>query len=373
MDIKRTELYDKHVAMHAKMVPFAGYEMPISYTTISEEHLNVRQNVGIFDVSHMGEFMVEGDEALSFIQAISSNNASRLEIGDAQYSCLPNHQGGIVDDFILYRLDDSDLNGHGQRFMMVVNASNIEKDWDWIHQFKPDSVKITNESDQMGILAVQGPRATELMKLITDEAVEDVPYYKFITGTVAGIDDVIISSTGYTGSGGFELYVKSKHMPVIWDAIFATQPLTGVMPAGLGARDTLRLEMGYCLYGNDINEHTSPLEAGLGWITKLTKEADFPSKQSLIAQKAQGVEKKLVGFIMQDKRIPRKDYRILDTNGHPIGEVTSGSQSPSLDVPIGMGYVKKDFAMQDNLILIDFGKKQLEARIVKLPFYLANK
>jgi aminomethyltransferase len=370
MQTKKTALYDKHVAMGAKMVPFAGYEMPVSYTGITEEHLNVRQNVGVFDVSHMGEFIVEGAGALRFIQSISSNNADRLNVGDAQYSCLPNDKGGIVDDFILYRLDAPDLPDGHFRFMMVVNASNIEKDWEWIHRYKTDDVSIRNESDNWGILAVQGPRAADLISLITPENVREVPFYTFITGKVAGVENVIISATGYTGSGGFELYVKSEDMPTVWDAIFATRENTGVLPAGLGARDTLRLEMGYCLYGNDLNETTSPLEAGLGWITKLKKEEDFPSKSWLTAQKEQGIQKKLVGFKMDDKRIPRKDYPVFDLNGNEIGTVTSGTQSPSLNIPIGMAYVKKSFATPGTEILIDFGKKKQSARVVKMPFYL---
>jgi aminomethyltransferase len=370
MEIKKTELYDKHVDLGAKMHPFAGYEMPISYSSISEEHKNVRNNVGVFDVSHMGEFIVEGPDALHFIQSVSSNNAARLNVGDAQYSCLPNEKGGIVDDFILYRLDDADLPENSKRFMMVVNASNIEKDWDWIHHFKSDNVSIRNESDNWGILAVQGPKASDLLKRICDEKVEEIPFYKFITGKVAGIENVIISATGYTGSGGFELYVKSEFMPAIWDALFATKEETGVMPAGLGARDTLRLEMGYCLYGNDLNDTTSPLEAGLGWITKLKKEEDFPSKALLSAQKEQGLEKKLIGFKMDDKRIPRKDYPVLNEEGKEIGIVTSGTQSPSLDIPIGMAYIHKKYAVPGTGIQIDFGKKKRRAVVVKMPFYI---
>lgn len=373
MEIKKTELYEKHVALGAKMHPFAGYEMPISYSSISEEHLNVRNNVGVFDVSHMGEFIIEGKGALDFIQSISSNNAARLQAGGAQYSCLPNDNKGIVDDFILYRLNGSDLNENEHRFMMVVNASNIEKDWEWIHKFKTKNVTIRNESDKWGILALQGPKASALLSMITEKDVSNIPFYTFITGKVAGVKNVIISATGYTGSGGFELYVKSEHMPKIWDAIFATHKKTGVMPAGLGARDTLRLEMGYCLYGNDLGDHTSPLEAGLGWITKLKKEADFPSKSLLSTQKEQGLENKLVGFKMDDKRIPRKDYPILSPEGRDIGSVTSGTHSPSLDIPIGMGYVQKTYAIPGNQILIDFGKKQRSATIVKMPFYINSK
>ena len=373
MENKKTELYEKHLALGAKMHAFAGYIMPISYSTITEEHLNVRNNVGVFDVSHMGEFLVEGPGALDFVESVSSNDVSRLDIGDAQYACFPNDKRGIVDDFILYRLDDADLPAGENRYMMVVNASNIPKDWAWIHRKENENVRIIDFSDRMGILAIQGPKAANLLSMLTEEKVEDIPFYKFITGTVAGVDDVIISSTGYTGSGGFELYIKSEFMPAVWDAIFATRESTGVMPAGLGARDTLRLEMGYCLYGNDIDDSTSPLEAGLGWITKLQKEADFPSKTQLIAQKEQGIEKKLVGFVLEDKRIPRKDYPILSKEGNLLGRVTSGTHSPSLDVPIGMGYVQKSKAIPGTEILIDFGKKQLPAKIVKMPFYTQGK
>ena len=373
MESKKTALFEKHIALGARMHPFAGYEMPISYTGISEEHLNVRNNVGIFDVSHMGEFLVEGPEALAFLESVSSNDVSRLDIGDAQYSCLPNDKGGIVDDFILYRLDDTDLSAGEKRFMMVVNASNMQKDWDWIHRYKTDGVRITDLSDEMGILAIQGPKAVALLSMITDEPVSDIPFYKFITGTIAGVEGVIISATGYTGSGGFELYAANDKMPVLWDAIFSTRALTGVMPAGLGARDTLRLEMGYCLYGNDIDDTTTPLEAGLGWITKLKKESDFPSKEQLIAQKDQGIDKQLVGFIMEDKRIPRKDYLIYNEDEKPVGRVTSGTHSPSLDVPIGMGYVQKPLALSGTRIYIDFGKKRMPAHIVKIPFYSPGK
>lgn len=369
MQVKKTELYQKHVDLGAKMLPFAGYDMPVSYTTITEEHLNVRNNVGVFDVSHMGEFIIEGKGAMHFIQSISSNNAARLNIGDAQYSCLPNDKGGIVDDFILYRLDDTDLPEGAMRFMMVVNAANIQKDWDWIQKFKTTDVTIRDESDNWGILAVQGPKAAALLSRITDEEVGEIPFYNFITGTVAGVENVIISATGYTGSGGFELYAKSESMGLIWDAIFSTKEETGVMPAGLGARDTLRLEMGYCLYGNDLNDTTSPLEAGLGWITKLKKDEDFPSKEQFIAQKEQGLEKKLIGFKMDDKRIPRKDYPVLDADNQEIGIVTSGTQSPSLDLPIGMAYVKKSYAVPGTLLQIDFGKKKRNATVVKMPFY----
>lgn len=369
METKKTSLYDYHIGMNAKMAPFAGYYMPISYAGITEEHINVRENVGVFDVSHMGEFIVEGKNALAFVQSISSNDAERLHVGDAQYSCLPNDKGGIVDDFILYRLDDSDLEEGTYRFMMVVNASNIEKDWNWINQFLPEDTRLINRSDDYGILAVQGPKATALLRLLSDEKLEEIAFYSFIIGEIAGVKDVIISATGYTGAGGFELYAHNEDLPRLWEAIFATYEKTGVMPAGLGARDTLRLEMGYCLYGNDLNDTTSPLEAGLGWITKLNKHNQFPSRDFFISQKEQGLEKSLVGFIMEDKRIPRKGYPILDLGGQVIGEVTSGTHSPSLDVPIGMGYVKRSYALSESNIQVDFGRKSQMAKLIKLPFY----
>lgn len=369
MEVKKTSLYDHHIALNAKMAPFAGYYMPISYMGITEEHNNIRENVGVFDVSHMGEFIVEGKNALAFVQSISSNDAEKLQIGDAQYSCLPNDQGGIVDDFILYRMDNRDLGPDEQRFMMVVNASNIQKDWDWINRFLPGDTSLTNRSDDYGILAVQGPKATALLSRICDERLEDVSFYSFIIGEVAGVKDVIISATGYTGAGGFELYALNEDIPKLWEAIFSTQEETGVMPAGLGARDTLRLEMGYCLYGNDLNDSTSPLEAGLGWITKLKKHSQFPSKDFFISQKEKGLEKSLVGFIMEEKRIPRHGYPIQDMDGNVIGEVTSGTHSPSLDVPIGMGYVLKPYAMPETMVQIDFGRKCQPAKLIKLPFY----
>ncbi len=369
METKKTSLYDYHIEMKAKMAPFAGYYMPISYAGITEEHLNVRENVGVFDVSHMGEFIVEGKNALAFVQSISSNDAERLQIGDAQYSCLSNDKGGIVDDFILYRLDDSDLKDGAKRFMMVVNASNIEKDWNWINQFLPEDTRLINRSEDYGILAVQGPKATALLSLICNEKLEEISFYSFIVGQVAGVKDIIISATGYTGAGGFELYALNEDIPKLWEAIFATYEQTGVIPAGLGARDTLRLEMGYCLYGNDLSDTTSPLEAGLGWITKLKKNSQFPSKDYLISQKEQGIEKSLVGFIMEDKRIPRKGYPIMDIDGNVIGEVTSGTHSPSLDVPIGMGYVQRAYALPETNIMIDFGRKSQMAKLIKLPFY----
>jgi len=367
--MKSTPLTDVHVNLGAKMAEFAGYNMPIVYTTISEEHLCVRNHVGIFDVSHMGEFIVRGKDAAKFIQSVTSNNVNRLEIGDAQYSCLPNDEGGIVDDLLVYRLAEDTCAEGEQAFMLVVNASNIEKDWAWLESKNTYDTAMINISDKTGLLAVQGPDAVKLIQKLTDFDAESLSYYTFTKTTVAGIDNVVLSATGYTGSGGFELYVDSSNLKQLWDAVVAAGEEFGIKPAGLGARDTLRLEMGYCLYGNDINDTTSPLEAGLGWITKLKVEEDFCSKSIFIAQKENGLDRKLVAFKMDGKRVPRHDYTIHDMDENEIGIVTSGTQSPSLDIPIGMGYVPKDLAKIGNTIKVKFGKKFLEGEIVKLPFY----
>lgn len=361
-DIK-TPLYDRHVEAGAKMVPFAGYFMPINYTTsIQEEHESVRKNVGIFDVSHMGEFIVEGPEALKLIQSITSNDASKLIIGQAQYSCMPNEKGGIVDDLLVYRLGD-------EKFMMVVNAANLQKDWSWLVSHNKFDVKTTNVSDSMGILAVQGPNAHILVQKLTDTDLGKIEYYHFTTGKIAGIDNIIISATGYTGAGGFELYIPNENLVHIWDALFSEGKNMGVKPVGLGARDTLRLEMGFCLYGNDIDDNTSPIEAGLKWITKLDKADDFPSKQKFIAQHKNGVGKMLVGFVMEGKRIPRHEYPVLNDTGDVIGVVTSGTFSPSLEIPLGMAYVKKEYTKPGTIIQIDFSRKTIPAEVVKIPFY----
>ncbi|MGE5357278.1 MAG: glycine cleavage system aminomethyltransferase GcvT [Deltaproteobacteria bacterium] len=359
----KTPLFDRHVEAGAKMVSFAGYMMPINYeTSIQEEHLFVRNNVGIFDVSHMGEFFVEGPDALKLIQSISSNDASKLKIGQAQYSCMPNDKGGIVDDLLIYRSGE-------EKFMMVVNAANLQKDWDWLVNHNKYNVKATNGSDNMGILAVQGPNAHVLVQKLTDTDLSRIEYYHFETGTVAGIENIIISATGYTGAGGFELYINNGDLVHIWDALFNAGKDMDVKPVGLGARDTLRLEMGFCLYGNDIDDTTSPIEAGLKWITKLDKPDDFPSKEKFIDQHKNGVDKMLVGFVMEGKRIPRHEYPVLNDSGDAIGVVTSGTFSPSLEIPIGMAYVKKEYAKPGTIIQIDFSRKTIPAEVVKIPFY----
>jgi glycine cleavage system T protein (aminomethyltransferase) len=366
--MKYTPLTKKHESLGAKMAEFAGYYMPISYSNISEEHTTVRNGVGVFDVSHMGEFIVRGKEALNLIQKVTSNDASTLAIGDAQYSCLPNHNGGIVDDLLVYRLDEDQCAEGEQAFMLVVNASNIEKDWNWISQHNNFDAKMINISDQSSLLAVQGPKAIEVLQSLTDIDLSALKYYTFTKGKIAGIDNVIISITGYTGSGGAELYVANEHVEQLWDAIFEAGKGFDIKPIGLAARDTLRLEMGFCLYGNDINDHTSPIEAGLGWITK-TKKEDFNSIEIFRKQRAEGIDKKLVAFKINDRRVPRHGYPIEDAEGNVIGEVTSGTSSPSLEIPIGMGYVPKSFAAVDTEIFVVAGKKRLEASVVKLPFY----
>jgi len=366
--MKNTPLTEKHIALGAKMAAFAGYNMPISYNGIKEEHAAIRENVGVFDVSHMGEFIIRGKEALDLIQLVTSNNASKLEIGDAQYSCLPNHDGGIVDDLLVYRLDEDQCSEGEQAYMLVVNASNIEKDWNWIKEHNTFDCKMINISDQTGLLAVQGPNTTAFLQTLTDTDLSALKYYTFTKGTIAGIDNVLISATGYTGAGGFELYVNSDQLAQLWTALFEAGKDIGLAPVGLGARDTLRLEMGYCLYGNDIDDTTSPIEAGLGWITK-TKKGEFNSVEIFRQQRTEGITRKLVGFVMNDRRVPRHGYVIEDANENEIGVVTSGTQSPSLEIPIGMGYVKKEFAAADTEIYIAVGRKKLSAKIVKLPFY----
>jgi aminomethyltransferase len=360
--MKETELTAKHIALGAKMAPFAGYNMPISYAPISEEHECVRKNAGVFDVSHMGEFIIKGPEALDLIQRATSNDASKLSIGQAQYSCLPNDDGGIVDDLIVYKLEE-------EKYLLVVNASNIEKDWNWITRKNIKNADMENISDDCGLLAVQGPNAASILQKLTTTDLGNINFYHFEIGKIADIEDVIISATGYTGSGGFELYVKNKDLGNLWDKVLAAGEENGIKPIGLGARDTLRLEMGYCLYGNDINDETSPIEAGLGWITKLKKPSDFSSRDFFAKQKEEGVEKKLIGFKMSDRRVPRHGYKIVDAEENEIGEVTSGTQSPSLGIPIGMGYVTFDNAKTGEKIGIVVGKKVLEAEIFKPPFY----
>lgn len=366
--MKTTPLTEKHLALGAKMAEFAGYNMPISYKGINEEHAAVRQNVGVFDVSHMGEFIIKGKGALDLIQKVTSNNAAKLEIGDAQYSCLPNHEGGVVDDLLVYRLPEDKCADGEKAFMLVVNASNIEKDWNWISQHNEFEAEMTNISDHTGLLAVQGPNATKVLQKLTDVDLSAIKYYKFAKGKFAGLDNVILSATGYTGAGGFELYVNSKDLAALWEAVFAAGKEEGIEPVGLGARDTLRLEMGFALYGNDISDTTSPIEAGLGWITK-TKKGDFNSVEIFQKQRAEGVKRKLVGFEVTDRRVPRHDYPIEDMDGNEIGIVTSGTMSPSLEKPIGMGYVPTEFAAEGTEIQIVARKKRLAAKVVKPPFY----
>ncbi len=365
--MKDTPLTSRHIALNAKMAPFAGYNMPISYAGINEEHQNVRQNVGVFDVSHMGEFVIKGKQALDLVQLVTSNDAAKLAIGQVQYSCLPNTEGGIVDDLLVYRLAEDQCAQGEQAFMLVVNASNIEKDLNWINRHNQFETRVIDISGQTGLIAVQGPQAAKILGQLTDIPLDTLKYYTFTKGTVAGIPNVLVSATGYTGAGGFELYVNTSDTAALWDAIFDAGRNSGIQPAGLGARDTLRLEMGYCLYGNDINDQTSPLEAGLGWITKLNK-GPFLGSEVLQQQKATGVQRKLIGFTLQERRVPRHGYAIEDQAGHTIGEVTSGTMSPTLGYPIGMGYVDIAHSTPGTGLHIIAGGKKLAAQVVKVPF-----
>lgn len=359
-NIKKVQLNDLHEALGAKMVPFAGYNMPVRYSSDIEEHKTVRNGVGVFDVSHMGEFMVRGAKALDLIQKVTSNDASKLEIGQAQYSCFPNEAGGIVDDLIVYKMAD-------QEYMLVVNASNIEKDWNWINKHNNIGADLENISDKISLFAIQGPKAIEAVQSLTPIDLSSIKFYHFTIGEFAGVENVIISGTGYTGAGGFEIYVKNEDAESVWNAVFEAGKSLGIKPIGLGARDTLRLEMGYCLYGNDINDETSPLEAGLGWITKFTK--DFINSENLKKQKEKGVDKKLVGFIINEKGIPRAHYPIVNNSGEVIGEVTSGTMSPSMGVGIGLGYVQSEYASPGTEIAITVRNKNIPATIEKLPLY----
>lgn len=365
--MKRTAIYDQHLALGAKMVSFAGFEMPISYEGIPAEHAAVREGVGIFDVSHMGEFIVKGKEALDLVQKVTCNDASTLSPGKAQYSCLTNNQGGIVDDLIVYRLSQDQCSEGEMAFMLVVNAANIEKDFNWIQEHNTFDTRIINISDQTGLLAIQGPRAQELLQHLTEITLSAIPFYHFEKGFFAGYPNVIVSNTGYTGAGGFEIYADVSQIAAIWEAIINTGGPLGIQPIGLGARDTLRLEMGYCLYGNDINDQTSPLEAGLGWITKMIK-GDFIGRAAIEKIQFEGIKRKLVGFTLSERRVPRNGYPIFDEKGAEIGVVTSGTQSPSLGHPIGLGYVKMANASVGHTIWIGMGSKKLAAQIVKLPF-----
>lgn len=361
--MKNTALTHVHEQLGAKMVPFAGYNMPVQYEGVNAEHETVRTGVGVFDVSHMGEFLIDGPKALDLIQKVTSNDASKLVIGKAQYSCLPNETGGIVDDLIVYKIKE-------EQYLLVVNASNIEKDWNHISKYNQEfGANMRNISDDYSLLAIQGPKAAEAMQSLTSVDLKSIPFYGFEVGPFAGIEHVIISATGYTGSGGFEIYCKNSEVEQIWTKVFEAGAAYGIKPIGLAARDTLRLEMGYCLYGNDINDSTSPLEAGLGWITKFTK--DFVNSDALAKQKEDGVKRKLIAFELVEKGIPRHDYIIVDPQGSEIGIVTSGTMSPSTKKAIGLGYVTTPFAAEGSDIAVQIRNKNIAAKVVKLPFFKA--
>ncbi|MES2618341.1 MAG: glycine cleavage system aminomethyltransferase GcvT [Bacteroidota bacterium] len=357
--LKLVELNDLHISLGGKMVPFAGFNMPVQYSNLIQEHMQVRNSVGVFDVSHMGEFVLKGEKALDLIQLVTSNDASKLTDGKVQYSCLPNNTGGIVDDLLVYRFNANE-------YYLVVNASNIEKDWNWIASHNTFGVQMENLSDKLSLLAVQGPNAIKALQKITSVDLSAMEYYTFTGGAIGGCEDVIISNTGYTGAGGFELYVWNKDARKLWDAVFEAGKEFDIMPAGLGCRDTLRLEKGFCLYGNDINDSTSPIEAGLGWITKFSK--DFVNSAYHKSLKENGVSRKLVGFEMIDRGIPRQHYAIKNSEGQVIGEVTSGTQSPSLNKAIGMGYVETASSTPESEIFIEVRDKALKAKVVKIPF-----
>lgn len=358
--MKNTALSHIHEALGAKMVPFAGYNMPVQYDGVNAEHLAVRNSIGVFDVSHMGEFHLKGKNALALIQKLTSNDASKLFDGKVQYSCLPNNEGGIVDDLLVYRI-------HEDEYMLVVNASNMEKDWNWITAHNDLGVTMTNQSDGMSLLAVQGPNAAKALQSLTDIDLNGMEYYSFKIGTFAGFDSIIVSATGYTGSGGFEIYMPNAVAEDIWNAVFKAGAAYDIKPAGLASRDTLRLEMGFCLYGNDIDDTTSPIEAGLGWITKFTK--DFVNSEYIKSHKENGTKRKLVAFEMLERAIPRHEYPIVDATGNVIGVVTSGTMSPSLNMGIGMGYVPIEMSKLDTVIYIQIRNKNIPAKVVKLPFY----
>ena len=358
--MRNTALSHKHIELGAKMVPFAGYNMPVQYEGVNAEHLTVRNGVGVFDVSHMGEFILRGPNALALIQKFSSNDASVLFDGKVQYTCMPNGKGGIVDDLLIYRVSENE-------YFLVVNASNIEKDWAWISSLNDLGVEMENVSDAYSLLAVQGPKAALALQELTDIALSEMVYYTFKHGNFAGVENVLISATGYTGSGGFEIYVKNEDAEKVWEALFRAGAAFGIKPIGLAARDTLRLEMGFCLYGNDIDDTTSPLEAGLSWITKFTK--DFTDSEFLLNQKKSGLKRKLVAFEMIDRGIPRHDYLIKDSQNNVIGKVTSGTMSPSRQIAIGMGYVATEFSIVGTEIFIEVREKSIKAKVVALPFY----
>ncbi|WP_108869245.1 glycine cleavage system aminomethyltransferase GcvT [Aquimarina aquimarini] len=358
--MQNTALTETHTALGAKMVPFAGFNMPVSYEGVTTEHETVRNGVGVFDVSHMGEFLITGPNALELIQKVTSNDASKLVDGKAQYSYLPNDKGGVVDDLIVYKIAD-------EKYLMVVNASNIEKDWNWISSHNTMNADMRNLSDEYSLLAIQGPKAAIAMQSLTSVDLEAMKFYTFEVADFAGIENVIISATGYTGSGGFEIYCKNSEVKQIWDKVFEAGADHGIKPIGLAARDTLRLEMGYCLYGNDITDTTSPIEAGLGWVTKFSKQ--FINSEALAKEKEHGAEKKLIGFELDDRGIPRQGYDIVDNNGVVIGVVTSGTMSPSLGKGIGLGYVPAIFSKPESKINIQIRKNAIPATVIKLPFY----
>ena len=359
--MKNTALTHIHEQLNAKMVPFAGYLMPVQYAGVIEEHNTVRESVGVFDVSHMGEFFLRGEKALDLIQKISTNDASKLSPGQAQYSCMPNEKGGVVDDLLIYMMAENE-------YMLVVNASNIEKDWNWISSHNTFGVEMENKSDDYSLLAIQGPKAIEALQSLTDVNLAEQKYYTFTVGKFAGQENVIISATGYTGSGGFEIYVPNEVVEAVWTKVFEAGATFGIKPIGLAARDTLRLEKGYCLYGNDITDETTPLEAGLGWITKFAKEADFVAKDILLKQKEAGITRKLVGLELVDKGIPRAGYDIVDVNNNKIGFVTSGTMSPSLKKAIGIGYVSTDFSTPGSEVFISIRDKKITTKVAKFPF-----
>lgn len=368
--MKQTAFFEFHNALGAKMVEFAGYNMPIQYEGLVKEHLTVRNGVGVFDVSHMGEVWVKGPEAEGFVQWVTSNDVTMLKDGKVQYSCFPNGKGGIVDDLLVYRIN-------GETYLLVINAANIDKDWEWLKQNAKEKglevgKEIYNASDEIAQLAIQGPDALKAMQKLTNESIEDMEYYTFKKLTFAGVPDVILSTTGYTGSGGCEIYLANKDAAKIWKAVFEAGEEFDIKPIGLGARDTLRLEMGFCLYGNDINDTTSPIEAGLGWITKFNDANNFIDKEYLLKQKEEGVTRRLRGFEMIDKGIPRQHYEIVDADGNIIGEVTSGTMAPAVEKAIGMGYVKSEYSKFDTEIFINIRNKRLKAKIVKIPFYKNN-
>ena len=354
-----TALYQKHIDAGAKMVPFAGFEMPVQYVGVKQEHVQVREKVGIFDVSHMGEFFIEGPNAIELIQKISANDATKLFDGKAQYSYMPNAKGGVIDDLIIYRINE-------EKYLLVVNASNIEKDWNWIESHDEWETNMTNVSDEYSLLAIQGPKTAEAIQSLTKVDLNAMKFYTFEIAEFAGCQDVIISATGYTGAGGFEIYVKNDDAPKVWDAVIEAGKEFDLQPIGLAARDTLRLEKGYCLYGNDIDDSTSPIAAGLGWVTKFTK--DFINSEEIKSHKEEGTEDKLIGFKLVDKGIPRKDYNILTASGDVVGRVTSGTMSPLLNESIGLGYIKKELAKEGQEIFIEVRNKQLKALIHKPPF-----